>query len=184
MDLVEEQQDQVRLAVADFRRAMEIRGGLNLRVAKRVTLLLRTGIVSMGVITVIMVVALMQFNSKLVEMNGVLDTMNQKFSSMSTDMKQMKVVLLQMDKHVMYLPAIVDETNTMKDIVQIMHGDIGAISGSVSDLQLNLTGITGNVDHMTQSFRGLDKTMQHLRVDVNKMSGPSKVFNKMMPFFP
>ena len=72
----------------------------------------------------------------------------------------------------------------MKDEVQVMRGDIGAISGSVTNLEVNLTGITGNVDNMTQTFRGLDNTMQHLGVDINKMSGPSKMLNKMMPFFP
>ena len=55
MELSEDQHIEVRQAVVDFRRGMEIRSGLNLRVAKRVTLMLRTGIVSMGAITVILV---------------------------------------------------------------------------------------------------------------------------------
>ena len=184
MKLSEEQHDEIRQAVVDFRRGMEIRSGLNLRVAKRVTLMLRTGIVSMGAITVILLVMIMAFNNKLVEMSSVLDTMNQKFGSMSSDMGQMKVVLRHMDSNITYLPGIVEETGKMKEVVQMMRGDIGDISGSVSELQINLTDITGNVDHMTHTFRGLDNTMQHLGVDINKMSGPSKMFNKMMPFFP
>ena len=107
VELTEEQHIEIRQAVAYFRRGMEIRSGLNLRIAKRVTLMLRTGIVSMGVITVIMVVTLMAFNNKLVEMNTVLDTMNQKFGSMSADMGQMQVVIKQMDRYITYLPAIV-----------------------------------------------------------------------------
>jgi len=182
VELTEEQHAGIRQAVADFRRGMEIRSSLNLRVAKRVTMLLRTGIVSMGVITMILLVMLMAFNNKLVEMSSVLDTMNQKFSSMSSDMGQMQTVITQMDKNITYLPGIVDETDTMKEVIQIMRGDIGDISGSVTNLQINLTGITSNVDHMTQTFRGLDNTMQHLGVDINKMSTPSRMFNNMMPF--
>ena len=184
MELTEEQNAEIRQVVTDFRRSMEIRSGLNLRVAKRVTMMLRVGFLTTGVITVIMVAALMIFNNKLEEMNHVLDTMNQKFGSMSTDMRQMKVLLKEIDRNITYLPGIVDETGNMKDVVQIMRGDIGAISGSVTNLQINLTGITGNVDQMTQTFLSLDKTMQHLGTDVNNLSGPSRMFNKIMPFMP
>lgn len=184
MELTEEEHAEIRQAVADFRRGMDIRSGLNLRIAKRITWILRTGSVSMGVITVIMVFAIMAFNNKLVEMNSVLDTMNQKFGSMSTDMGKIQVVLKQMDRNITYLPGIVDETGAMKDMMQIMRGDIGAVSGSVANLQVDLTGITGNVDNMTRTFRGLENTMQYLNADINKMSGPSRMFNKTMPFLP
>lgn len=184
MNLTEEQSEAIQQAIADFRKGMEIRSGLNLRVAKRVTIMLRTGIVGMGALTVILVVMLMAFNDNLVEMNRVLDTMNKKFGSMSSDMGQIQLVLKKMDRNISYVPGIVGETSNMTEIVRVMRGDIATISGSVIDLQVNLTDITGNVDHMTQSFRGLDGTMQHLGVDVNKISRPSKFFNKMMPFFP
>jgi hypothetical protein len=58
------------------------------------------------------------------------------------------------------------------------------MSGRVSHLQNNMIGITRNVDQMTQTFRGLDGTVQNMGVDVNKMSGPSRMFNNMMPFLP
>ena len=93
MKFTEQQHAEVRQAITDFRRGMEIRSSLNLRVAKRVTLMLRTGIVSMGLITIILLVMLIAFNNKLVEMSNVLDTMNQKFSSMSKDMGQMQTVI-------------------------------------------------------------------------------------------
>ena len=146
--------------------------------------MLRTGIVSMGLITVILLVMLIAFNNKLVEMSNVLDTMNQKFSSMSKDMGQMQAVIKHMDKNIAYLPGIVDETGTMSEIVHIMRGDIGVISSSVIKLQINVSDITGDMDHMTQTFRSLDGTVQHLGVDINKMSGPSRMFNNIMPFFP
>ncbi|MGD8674124.1 MAG: hypothetical protein PVH86_12440, partial [Thiogranum sp.] len=62
MQLAEEQHTQICQVVADFRRGMEIRGNLNLRVARRVTQILRTGILGLGTITVILVVILIAFN--------------------------------------------------------------------------------------------------------------------------
>jgi predicted metalloprotease len=92
MQLTEEQHTKICQVVADFRRGMEIRSNLNLRVARRVTQILRTGILGLGTITVILVVMLIAFNMKLVEMSAVLQTMNQKFSSMSKNMAKMQVV--------------------------------------------------------------------------------------------
>lgn len=181
MDLTE-QHAEIRQAMADFRYGMEIRSSLNLRVAKRVTLMLRTGIFGMGLLTLILLLMLMAFNNKLVQMSQVLDTMNQKFSAMSSDMGEMRLVLKRMDKNIMYLPGIVNETDEIANVMHIMRDDIAEITGSVNKLQTNVSDIGGDVDHMTQTFRGLDTTMQHLGVDINNMSGPSKVFNKMMPF--
>lgn len=170
--------------VADFKRGMELRGNLNLRVARRVSQILRTGIVGLGVLTIILVSMLIAFNMKLVEMSAVLETMNQKFSSMSANMDRMQVVLQAMDRNVAYLPGIVKETGNIQGVVEMLRGDVHAMSERVSHLQTNMTGITGNVDQMTQTFRGLDDTVQNMGVDVNKMSGPSRMFNNMMPFHP
>jgi len=117
VDLKEAQHAEIRQAVADFRLGMEIRSSLNLRVARRVTVILRTGIIGMGVITAVLLVMLIAFNNKLVEMNGVLATMNNKFSSMSKDMGEMQHVLIQMDRNVAYLPAIVGETDNIRDVI-------------------------------------------------------------------
>jgi hypothetical protein len=58
------------------------------------------------------------------------------------------------------------------------------MSGWISHLENNLTGITGNMDQMTHTFRGVDGTVQNMGADINKMSGPSRMFNNMMPFLP
>jgi methyl-accepting chemotaxis protein len=184
MQLTEEQHTEICQVVADFRRGMEIRNNLNLRVARRVTLILRTGIISLGAITVILLVMLVAFNMKLVEMSAVLETMNQKFSSMSANMGKMQVVLKAMDKNVAYLPSIVEETGKMRGVVETLSGDIHTMSGQVSHLQSNITGITGNLDQMTRTFRVLDVTVHDMSVDIDKISKPSRFFNNMMPFLP
>lgn len=184
MNLTEEQHNEICQVVADFRHGMEIRNNLNLRVARRVTQILRAGMLGLGTLTVILVMMLIAFNTRLVAMSAVLETMNQKFSSMSESMGKMQVVIQAMDSNVAYLPVMVIETGKMQPAVRDLHGEIQAISGRVSHLQGNMTAITGNVEQMTQTFRGLDSTVQYMGADINKISGPSRMFNNIMPFFP
>jgi methyl-accepting chemotaxis protein len=99
-------------------------------------------------------------------------------------MSKMQDVLQAMDRNVAYLPGIVTETSKMQGVVELLRSDTHDMSERVSHLQVNLTGITGNMDQMTQTFRGLEGTVQNMGVDVNKMSGPSRMFNNMMPFHP
>ncbi|HEY9163267.1 MAG TPA: hypothetical protein VIN57_01560, partial [Magnetovibrio sp.] len=62
------QTEEVRQAIADFKRAMELRGELNLRVGRRVTAILRTGMLSFAVVTIIMVGMLIAFTSRVTDM--------------------------------------------------------------------------------------------------------------------
>ena len=59
MDITENEAAQMRQAVVDFKKAMELRSELNLRVARRVTSILRVGMFSFAVVTVLLVVMLL-----------------------------------------------------------------------------------------------------------------------------
>lgn len=68
MEITKHQEERIRLATEDFRKGMEIRNSMNVRVAKRVTAILRIGMVSFGVMTLILLMMLYAFTSKMDEM--------------------------------------------------------------------------------------------------------------------
>jgi len=86
MQITEDQEKLIRRATEDFIKAMDIRSATNVRVARRVTAILRIGMVSFGAVSLILLLMLYAFTSKMDEMIVALDTMNRQFSSMSGDM--------------------------------------------------------------------------------------------------
>ena len=58
MEITAEQEARIRLATEDFRKAMEIRNAMSVRVARRVTAILRIGMVSLGAVTIILMMRL------------------------------------------------------------------------------------------------------------------------------
>ena len=110
MEITADQEAHIRQATEDFHRAMEIRNAMSVRVAKRVTAILRIGMVSLGLVTIILMMMLYAFTSKMGEMIVALNTMNTEFSSMAQDMTAMKTTLYDMEHNVAHVPTITGAT--------------------------------------------------------------------------
>jgi outer membrane murein-binding lipoprotein Lpp len=182
MEITAQQEARVRQATEDFRMAMEIRNAMSVRVAKRVTAILRIGMVSLGMVTIILMMMLYAFTSKMDEMIVALNTMNTKFSSMAEDMTVMKTTLYGMEKYVAHVPSITRATVDMTGNVGIMHTSVETMQQTIGQLNNEVHVTTGQVTNMTRHIRTLDPAVQHLGTDVNRMSGPMRMFNIFNPF--
>ena len=67
MEITAAQEESLRQATEEFRKGMSIRSTMNVRVASRVTAILRIGMVSFGVVTVIL---LLMLYLRLYQQNG------------------------------------------------------------------------------------------------------------------
>jgi uncharacterized protein YoxC len=184
MSLTPEQHLAIRQAAADFKRSMEIRSSLNLRVARRVTAILRIGMISFAVIAVLMIAMIGAFTSKMGDMMVALDTMNRQFTSMAGNMRQMRHTMDTMNTHISLLPIIASETSLMTVTVGSLEGTVSTMSGEVGTINQGIGNITQDVGQMTGTFRVLEPTVQGIGRNVNQMSKPMKMFQQMMPMMP
>jgi hypothetical protein len=181
MEITAEQEAQVRQATEEFRKAMEIRNAMSVRVARRVTAILRIGMVSLGVVTVILLMMLYAFTSKMDEMIVALNTMNVEFSSMAQDMTMMKTTLTGMERNISHVPAITLATSDITDTVGGMRGGVYNMQQTIGNLNNEVHAITNQVNNLTWLIRAIDPAVQHMGRDVNRMSGPMRMFNKFNP---
>ena len=181
MEITLKQEERLRRAMEDFRIAMGIRNSMNIRVAKRVTAILRIGMVSFGVVTLILLLMLYAFTSKMDEMLVALDSMNRQFSSMSGDMSMMRSTLYSMERNIAHVPTITHAAWGISSSVGEMRNDVDAVKETIASLNQEVYGITNYVDYMNWQVRSLDPAVQHIGRDVNRMSGPMRLFNKFNP---
>ncbi|MBF0399345.1 MAG: hypothetical protein HQL90_01105 [Magnetococcales bacterium] len=181
MNLSLEQHEALRQSVTHFRDAMNVRSRLNLRVAIRVTAILRVGMISLGVVAIIFLFLLLVLTSKITYMIDVIDTMNSQFTSMSRDMGEMRTVIVQMDQYMATMPVIVQEVDAMKGTVSALNGHINDIATRMQKIDQGLTSITTHVGNMTATFRVMDGSVHGIGRDVNRISRPMKLFNNMSP---
>lgn len=154
---------------------------MNVRVARRVTAILRIGMVSFGVVTLILLLMLYAFTSKMDEMIVALNTMNMQFSSMSEDMTLMKTTLYSMEHNISYVPAITRAIIDMRATVGDMRIEVDAMKRTIASLDHEVYGITNQVHGMTGQMNALDPAVQNMGRDVNRMSGPMRTFNIFNP---
>lgn len=181
MEITAEQEARIRQATEDFRKAMEIRNAMSVRVARRVTAILRIGMVSLGVVTIILMMMLYAFTSKMDEMIVALNTMNTEFSSMAQDMTTMKTTLYDMEHNISHVPAITRATADITGTVGIMRTGVDNMNETIGQLNNEVHATTNQVNNMTWQIRTLDPAVQHMGRDVNRMSGPMRLFNMFNP---
>lgn len=182
MELTAQQLAQLQQAIDDFRKAMEIRSSINVRVAKRVTAILRIGMVSFGILTLILLMMLYAFTTKMVDMIDALDTMNIQFTSMSQDMTKVRKTMYTMEKNIAYVPVITQATTGIGSSVSEMRTEVDDMKGTIDNLDREINGLTGQVTNINWQIRTLDPAVQHIGVDVNRISGPLRLFNDFNPF--
>lgn len=182
MELTTDQEEHFRQATKDFGKAMEIRTAMSLRVAKRVTAILRIGMVSFGVVAILLLSMLYAFTSKMDQMIVALNTMNHQFSSMSEDMSTLKLTMYTMERNMSYMPAITLATRDISGTISGMSAEVNGMRKTVANLNYEVYGITNQVGNITWQMSRLDPAVQHMGRDVNRMSGPMRMFNNINPF--
>lgn len=181
MEITQEQKDWMLQATKDFKVAMQIRNSMSARVAKRVTAILRIGVVSLGTTTVILMLMMYAFTSKMSGMIDALQTMTVQFSSMTQDMRTMRGSLTGMEQNISHVPAITQATVDISGTVGDMRTEVDSMRKSITDMNSEIHGITGHVNMMTWQIQSLDPAVQHMGRDVNRMSGPMRMFNTFNP---
>jgi hypothetical protein len=76
MEVTAEQQERIRRAMEDFSIAMEIGNSTSVRVARRVTAILRIGMVSFGVVALILVFMNRSVNFMTYDVNEMAEPVN------------------------------------------------------------------------------------------------------------
>jgi methyl-accepting chemotaxis protein len=138
--------------------------------------------VSFGLLTLILVLMLFAFTSKMDEMIAALHTMSGQFSSMSKNMTIMRTTLHSMESNVSYMPVITRATSDIRNNMAEMRTEVDNMSETMSSLNIEVLGITGQVNNMTMQIRLIDPAVQHIGRDVYRMSGPARMVNKFNPF--
>lgn len=180
MDNIEEDK-LLHLALKHFTHIMSLRSDLNLRVAKRVTFLLRTSFMGFGLIIGAFFVMALILSTHIKHVTTTITTMNTHFTHMNDDMDQMLIAMGSMDKNVNTLPDMVAHINKMYHSVDRMADDMRVIHANMASINHSMGSLSQKVTDMKISFRYLDSSMSTMRNNVNHMSSPMKLFNSFSP---
>jgi phage-related protein len=178
----EQESQLVARALDDFFQAMELRTERNVRVAKRVTGMLRIGVISAAMFAALLTGMIWAFTDRVREMTGVLGTMHTEFVRMSDNLSEMRRVISAMERDMASFTVVTGEMRLMRTTIAGMNADMATIAGRMAAMDGDVSLITGNVAGMNQSFRLLAPAVAGIGAHVEKGAAPVRGFNNLFPF--
>jgi hypothetical protein len=172
----------VSRAMDDFFRAMELRTVRNVRVAKRVTVMIRVGAVGFALLGVLMGAMIWAFTDRVHVMTGVLSTMRMEFGKMSDNMAEMRETLDQLQKDMTSFTAITNEMHVTRQSVSAVNTGVQEMGAQTAAMSNDFALVTRHVGEMTRSFRLLAPSVAGIGANVDQGAGPAKTFNNWFPF--
>jgi uncharacterized protein YoxC len=169
-------------ALDDFFTAMALRTERNVRVAKRVTLMLRVGMISFALLAALMTAMIWAFTDRVRTITDVLGTMRSEFSKMADNMTEMHATLSRLELDMASFSVVTDEMHLMRSTLSTMNSDVDAMAGHINVMHVDVDLVTGNVAQMNQAFRLLTPSVAGIGASVNQGAGPMKTFNNFFPF--
>ncbi|MBF0425666.1 MAG: hypothetical protein HQL66_07595 [Magnetococcales bacterium] len=164
-----------------FLEAMELRTGLVLNVARRVTVLMRATMLYFGLLGVLLSVIIHILTIQMGDLISTVEIINRHFTQMTRDMETMQHEVGAIGAKVHAMPVITSEVVKMQESMQRLGDNVESISGLMNGITRNLGEITGDVNRMSYTFQAMDHQVSGIGAGVNRMSGPMKMFNSIMP---
>jgi uncharacterized protein YoxC len=181
MDAIEKDQA-IQTALKTFSRIMSLRDKMNTRVAERVTLLVRTSLIGFGLVMGAFLFMVMVLSTQMSHITKTITTMNEHFTAMNNDMDSMLFAMNKMDKNVATLPVMVKHMDSMYHHVNHMSKNMTVINKDMGVMSEDMTRLATDVSDMKQSFTHLDASVWKMQKNVDHMSTPMRMFNRMNPF--
>jgi len=178
------EQELLMESIQKFRHAMKLRSGMNMRLGRRITSIIRVGMVGISVMALAMLMLMVTLAFQMVNVVDAMENMNKHFSTMADDMKQMQLVIVRMDQHMQAMPRIVGNVQDMEKSVTSMGTNMHTISEHMGVMKQNIQQLSVSVASMDSTFVTMDDAVLGIGQQVNTMSAPMKVFNSMRSITP
>jgi len=168
--------------VQKFSKAMQLRSEMSNRIARRVTLIIRIGVVTLALSALALLLLIYVLSDKAASVVGSMEIMNSHFTEMSRNLQQMEANVQLMSGYTEGVPTIMNEIRAMEGSMQHLNSDMSKINDHVTLMHGDINGISRQMTTMDQNFDEIGRSVYGVSQDVKQISKPMKTFNSFFPF--
>lgn len=173
-------------SLEDFRKGMEAREQLSIRIGRRTTQIIRfgmTGMVILGIIMFYLIFILTKdFSSirqHMTEMSGYMNNMDSNLVTMAVTMNRLQETMLVLNDNVAVMPALNTSVGSMDKNLGSLSVDLNSLLRQIEHMNGNVAGMAGNLQLLNNQFADMNRTVGGMAANMHELSKPMK----MMPFF-
>ena len=153
------------------------------KVEQRVVDLYQTAFIALAVIVISIALLVVILSRQLPSMTSTIVAMNAHFTNVADDMARMDGTIQKMHRGMDSLPVIITHVDRVHGDVGSMIHDIDMVGDSFGYIDHRMVDMSTSVGDMRNSFQHMEYTVDYMGRDINDMSQPMRLFNKMNPFW-
>lgn len=175
-------QQQYRRALSSFEGIILSQIEIKNKLADRLNYSILAGITVLGGGSISMLVLLLTLSAQINRISGVVLEMNTHFTSVSSQMYQIRGHMDAMEKRVALLDEIDSMTGVMDREMMNIAGDLDVMRYKLQGIDVHVAAVRNNVGNIAVNMDMMNREVQRMSVDMLQVSKPARTMNKMFPF--
>jgi hypothetical protein len=159
----------------------QFRNQLYIRVAERVTMITRFGLLMLVIIAVSIYLLLNTLNSQVIHMFEGVRTMNQSFTQVVGNMGQIQGDLEAISLQTSLMPDIAQHTGDVARTMLEVDLAIDQAYDSIHRIRLGMQTIDQSMQQTNRQMYPLTRNIYGISHDMGKVSDPFETFNRLFP---
>jgi methyl-accepting chemotaxis protein len=173
----------VERSLDDFRKGMEYREQLSIRIGRRTTQIIRFGMTGMAILGIALFYLIFiltrdfsDIRKHMTEMSGYMYSMEQDFSTVASSITRVHETMLVLNDNIMVMPAMNSSVESMDTNLDSLSTDLHSMVEQIHYMNGNVSSLAGNLQLLNNQFTDMNRSVGHMSGNVNQMAKPMKVF--------
>lgn len=158
----------------EFREDMDDYNLVGTRIASRTRTIMLAFFGILAISSIYLVYMIFHMADNMTVMTSHLETMYDRFGSMSQDMREITSLVDSMENSVTGVPVIAESMIKMNGDVIAMNGSVYSINTLIDAIDIDMARINMNMQEMTASLYNINRTTNAMSYDMSEMTAPTR----------
>lgn len=172
--------EKLELALKKFESIMQFRSDMYMRLATRVRVFVRVGMVVITLVAFALSILLYTLATQLQHATMTTNNIQTDLLLVGNNVSEMQKFVANMEQRMQVMEGMQKNLSGITVYTKGMVDDIQQLNSDMNKMQKRLHNIDGSLKNMTSSVNNIGRSVKQVGHDVNEMSTPAMPFN-MMP---
>jgi hypothetical protein len=175
--------EMVERSLDDFRKGMEYREQLSIRIGRRTTQIIRFGMTGMAILGLalfylifILTKDFSNITTQMTAISGYMLNMDESFTTVAGTITRVHETLTVMNDSITVMPDLNVSVDSMDSNLGTLSTDLHSMVEQIHFMNGNVSGMTGSMQLLNNQFTDMNRTVDYMSGNVNQMAKPMKIF--------
>ena len=173
----------VAQAMDDFRKGMECREQLSIRIGRRTTQIIRFGMTGLSILGLVLFYLIFiltkdfsRITTHMTDMSGYMNSMERQFASVAGSISEVERTLLLVNENIAVMPALDSSVRNMDANLAGLNTDLHAMVEQIQYMNGNVAGMSSSIQVMNNQINSMNMTIGNMGENIRQLAKPMKAF--------